>query len=67
VSACIGLLPLQKASTVVLEFPQDLPNTAFITLGFHDALSGESLGSVPTAKLGAATLKANFPSKLHEQ
>ena len=53
----------QRETTVVLEFPRYLPDTGFITLGFNDTFTGDSLGCVPTAKLGAKTLKANFPSK----
>ena len=49
---------------MVLEFGKELPATAFITLAFHDTATGESLGSVPTAKLGPKTLKANFPGEL---
>ena len=48
---------------MVVEFPRDLPSTGFITLAFYDELTREPLGAVPTAQLGARTLKGNFPGE----
>lgn len=49
---------------MVVEFPRDLPTSGFITLAFHPEGSNDQLApSVPVAKLGPRTLKANFPSK----
>ena len=48
----------------MVEFPRDLPTSGFITLAFHPEGNGVQLASsVPVAKLGPRTLKANFPSK----
>lgn len=49
---------------MVVEFPRDLPTSGFITLAFHPEGSNAQLASsVPVAKLGPNTVKANFPSK----
>ena len=54
---------MQREETVVLEFDRDLPKTGFITLSFHDPVTGEQLSSVPTAQLGTRTLKAISPGR----
>ena len=56
---------LQKEQAVVVEFPGPLPSSGLVTFAFYMDESGPQLGSnVPVARLGPATVKANFPSKI---
>jgi len=56
---------LQKEQAVVVEFPGSLPPSGLVTFAFYLGENGPQLGSnVPVVRLGPATVKANFPSKI---